>query len=296
MSQVPDWGEFDFLAIDVETANADSSSICQIGLVACHQGVVTEQWGALIDPRDYFNPFNTNHIHHIQECDVAGAPTFAEVHGDLAQLVEQSILVCHSPFDKTAISKACHDQSLKTLQPIWLDSLRVAKRAWPEWSEHGYGLGVVAKQLGIEFKHHDATEDARAAAEIVLAAIDQTGRPISEWLQRVERPVVDYERPTANSEGPMCGETVVFTGTLSMKRKEAQSMVADAGGTNGKSDPTKKTTLVVVGEQDVRQLAGKDKSDSHIRAEELIEQGHPIQIVSEETFLHLLSSSDSSQG
>ena len=45
----------DFVAIDVETANADLASICQIGIVAFENGSVKESWQSLVNPEDYFH-------------------------------------------------------------------------------------------------------------------------------------------------------------------------------------------------------------------------------------------------
>ena len=47
-----------FNAIDVETANADRSSICQIGIVHVRDGRIQDTWKALINPEDWFDWFN----------------------------------------------------------------------------------------------------------------------------------------------------------------------------------------------------------------------------------------------
>ena len=44
----------EFVAIDVETANPDYSSICQIGLVCYKDGKPHEEWKSYINPEDYF--------------------------------------------------------------------------------------------------------------------------------------------------------------------------------------------------------------------------------------------------
>ena len=48
----------DFLVIDVETANADYSSICQIGIADYQDGELINSWESLINPNDYFNSWN----------------------------------------------------------------------------------------------------------------------------------------------------------------------------------------------------------------------------------------------
>ena len=41
-----------FVAVDVETANSDRGSICQIGVVSVEQGQIVDEWQTLVDPRD----------------------------------------------------------------------------------------------------------------------------------------------------------------------------------------------------------------------------------------------------
>ena len=56
----------DFIAIDVETANADMASICQVGLVKYEDGVLSDEWNTYVDPEDYFDGINVS-IHGIDE-------------------------------------------------------------------------------------------------------------------------------------------------------------------------------------------------------------------------------------
>src|SRR5207237_691909 len=50
----------DFLAIDVETANADMASICCIGLVHFRGGSIAKQLNILINPEDVFEAINVS--------------------------------------------------------------------------------------------------------------------------------------------------------------------------------------------------------------------------------------------
>ena len=59
----------DFVALDVETANSDLASICQIGLVDFRDGHMVKSWEWLIDPEDYFDEINVS-IHGIDETAV----------------------------------------------------------------------------------------------------------------------------------------------------------------------------------------------------------------------------------
>jgi DNA polymerase-3 subunit epsilon len=84
----------------------------------------------------------------------------------------------------------------------WLDSARVARRAWQQFSRRGYGLADLAAEFGIDFKHHDATEDAYAAGMILLRAVAETGLALEDWFTRVEQPIFAIDGRHARPGNP----------------------------------------------------------------------------------------------
>ena len=72
-----------------------------------------------------------------------------------------------------------------------------------------------------------------------------------------------------------------------MPRREAADMAAQAG-CEVVSSVAKTTTLLIVGDQDVRRLAGREKSSKHRKAEELIAAGQIIRVLAERDFRSLL--------
>ena len=143
----------EFVAIDVETANADMASICQIGLAKFVDGVLVSEWSSLIDPEDYFSDINIG-IHGISEDDVVGKPTFPDVMPQLIQFLSGTVCVSHTHFDRLSVSRAIGKYSLPKIETTWLDSARVARRAWEEFAWSGYGLANICKKIGYEF-HFD---------------------------------------------------------------------------------------------------------------------------------------------
>lgn len=281
-----------FVSVDVETANEDLGSICQVGIVTFKNEVIVDSWQAVIDPQDYFSPMNVS-IHGISEDDVRGAPTFADVFDEIFRRFDQQIVVSHTSFDRAALSRAADKIRRPLAQCEWLDTAKVVRRAWPEFAKKGYGLKNVARTLGISFQHHDAQEDARAAGEILVKAIEHSGISAREWLSHAARPLSPTS-PIAqigNPDGPLFGEVVVFTGTLSLPRREAARLAAEAGCTVVEG-VKKGVTLLVVGDQDIRRTAGHEKSSKHRKAEALIERGEPIRIVGESDFTWLVGLSD----
>jgi len=271
-------GALDFVVIDVETACSRVSSICQIGIVGFRAGAVAFEYETLLDPRDRFSSFNTR-IHGIAADHVVGKPCFADVHDVVDGHLAGRTTVAHSYFDKGALAAACRVHNRTMVETTWLDSVRVAKRAWPELPSHK--LNVVSKHLGIPLRHHDALSDARAAGMIVVKAIDHTGIPLAGWLappagQRAA------PAPLPAADGPFKGHRVAILGQPRdgpLARRLARGgarIVAGVGSTT--------TILAVIGEEPFGYL----RYDARFRkALELQRTGGAIRIMSEHELLDL---------
>ena len=283
----------DFVVIDVETANADLSSICQVGIASFRDGGLADTWVSLVNPEDYFSPINIS-IHGIDEDQVKDAPTWGDILPQINSRLQNRIVVSHTPFDRLALARACDRSNRARCKCMWLDSARVVRRAWPEFSKSGYGLSNVAAHFGIDYQAHDALEDARCAGLLLLRAVAETGLSPEEWLIRVTQPIDPtghLHTRDGNPDGELFGEILVFTGMLSISRSEAADAAADAGCCV-EGSVTKHTTILVVGDQDLRKLAGQEESSKHMKAKQLIDKGQTIRILGESDFMRIVSRSD----
>jgi DNA polymerase III subunit epsilon len=135
-----------FIAMDVETANADMASICQIGIARFENGIFAGGWKSYVDPQDDFDEINVG-IHGIDEAVVVGAPTFGSIANKVASDMNGHIVVTHTTFDKVAIYEAGTKCKVSLPSCTWLDSACVARRAWKELSRSGY-YDAQGKTLG----------------------------------------------------------------------------------------------------------------------------------------------------
>lgn len=289
-----------FVSIDVETANARYHSICQIGVVLFESGREVASERIFVDPREDFGPWQTR-VHGIHSHHVAGSPTFPERFEWLNTWLADQTVISHSHFDRASISQACALHARPAIQCGWVDSVHVARAAWPDIGKSGYGLKQIASVLGIDFLHHDALEDARACGLIAQRAMADTGLTLDQLLQRPVAAAAAAaskssgawavrSKRTGDGSGALLGEKIVFTGALTIARNVACDMAAEAGG-DVLDSVTKKTTMVVVGQREA--MPGwLEKSGKHIRAERLIEEGVNIRIVGEQDFLSLAAITD----
>ena len=172
-----------FAALDVETANPDPASICQIGIATVEEGHVRDVWAQLVRPDGDFSDRHVA-IHGITPEAVTHARCLSEVHGEIAARLPRYV-VTHTRFDVAALTQACRQSRRPMFDRVWVDSSVLPDRAWPGCFPRGSrALPKIAARLGIAFRHHDAGEDARAAAEITLRSLATLGMRVEEYAVR----------------------------------------------------------------------------------------------------------------
>ena len=91
----------DFAAIDFETANQCRSSVCSVGVVIVHDGMIVDRFYSLIQPTPNYYTHWTTEIHGLTHNDTDNAPIFPEVWKQINPLIKGLPLVAHnSPFDE----------------------------------------------------------------------------------------------------------------------------------------------------------------------------------------------------
>ncbi len=287
----------DFVAVDVETANRDKSSICQIGWTVVRNGTISSSDALLIDPETYFDPFCVN-IHGITEDAVRGSPNFADVKQMFHELMNNLPVISYGLFDRAAFDLANNADANThfVTNSNWINGQKIVRRTWPEHFKKYWRLSFVAQTLSLDLDAHDAGSDARVLAEVILLASEKLEMSFDQLVARAEQPVTlkksnnkqYYQslRMQGNSNGPLSGQNICFTGSLGILRREAAELVNGLGATIS-DRVTTETTILVVGTQNSPMITD-NKSSKHRRAEELINAGYGIEILSENQFLHVL--------
>lgn len=158
----------DFAAIDFETANSERSSVCSVGVVVVHNGVVTSKIHRLIRPYPNYYTHWTTQVHGMTAADTKDAATFAEVWAQIKPYIEGLPLVAHnSPFDEGCLKAAHLVYSMPYPAYQFQCTCRAAKRTFKHLPNHQ--LHTVAAECGFDLKnHHHALADAEACAVIAM--------------------------------------------------------------------------------------------------------------------------------
>ncbi len=167
-----------FAAIDFETADYGRDSACALAVVVVEgTEIIRQEYFLIRPPRPQFV---FTYIHGIRWTDVAESPRFCDLWPSVAPLMEGvEFLAAHNAsFDRSVLYQCCHGAKVPHPTHRFQCTVKLARHAW---GLRPATLPDVCRHLGIPLQHHQAESDARACAEIVIAARKQ-GLPLSPWL------------------------------------------------------------------------------------------------------------------
>ena len=169
-----------YVALDIETANRERSSICSIGMVKFEEGEIIDEFYSLIDPEvDDFSYMNID-IHGITEADVFGQPTFPELKRELEAFIGEDIMVAHfSQFDMYGIQDAYNKYRLEIPPLNYICSYRLSKSLY-KFPSHK--LVHMADYFNVKTdNHHNALADARMAGHITYNILKENNLSIEDF-------------------------------------------------------------------------------------------------------------------
>jgi DNA polymerase III subunit epsilon len=309
-----------FVALDFETANYKHTSICQIGITVFENGEIVDKQSLLVKPTpNYFENLHIS-IHGIRPEMVKDKPTFDECWNSISHYFEDREMIAHNAsFDFSALRHTLNYFNIPFPKTTYYCSMLLSKRLLTGLIN--YQLPTVCKNFNIEFKHHDALNDAIAAGKLAielcksqnvsslqeLATVSnfKTGKLLeneyipfstktqkkSNWNHKSIFENIEPQTTDFNNEHPFFEKNIVFTGALSnLNRADAMQMVVNVGGFIKPDNLTQKTNYLVVGNYDYNQYGEGFKSSKLQKAEQYIQKGLDIEIISENDFFKMVHS------
>lgn len=188
-----------FAVIDLETTGLNPHThdrVVELAVVHVNQfGTITERWETLINPARDLGP---QHIHGIRSADILDAPAFADIVGDVIELLQDRVLVAHNAsFDSRFLySEFEHSGVPLWQQPNWLCTMQLARQCIPG---AGRSLADCCAAYDIELVGaHRACVDAVATAQLLSAYMGSIEREF--WYSHIDA-ALDFAWPPAPSIG-----------------------------------------------------------------------------------------------
>lgn len=304
--------EYDFCAIDFETANDLMISACSVGIVAVKDNQIVKEYYSLINPPvEEFNAVNIR-IHGIRKDDVVDQPQFPVVWDSLKEFItNSSYTVAHNVgFDMSVLKESLLHYNLELIDFDFFDSMTFCSRNYDGKSKK---LSDMCEYYKVNLDdHHNAIADAKACAMIVIEAVNQsrfksvqtflngfysvsvsnfsTFKSQSKFIRKPYRSKESHteikpQSEVTDSSHPLCNQNCVITGEFeNFDRNTMMQMIVDVGGII-KSGVSRNTNYLIVGQQN-KDVVGEDGlSGKQEKAIALIDAGHPIKIINEIEFL-----------
>lgn len=311
-----------WVAVDVDTANDWPGSICAVGLTAVERGRITGRFSILVRPPGT-GEFTRGPVrsHDVTRQTVQDAPSWPVALEEILAFAGGRPLVAHhAAFVFGAFRAACTLTGTPWPALKYGCSELIARQTWRLLA---YGLPFVAGAAGVVMpnRHRDAEAEATATARITVAAMDlhdvdsldmlltklhlvygRQGSASGAWhdcrhRSPGRRPLVPHAHPDADPDGMLYGRTVCLTGTpASMLPGEAAARVTAAGG-RVVAGVNRLTDILVVATPDPgRFTPGSVLGEEHRKAQQLLDGGHDIEVISEAELLAHLSLAETPSG
>jgi DNA polymerase III epsilon subunit family exonuclease len=164
-----------FVVYDLETTGIHVRRDEIIELAAaryCHGQPTGEPFFSFIHPERGYTPPAATQVHGIHYEDVATAPPLRDVLPRFLDYLGDDTVVGHNivRFDNRFLDRACGVLLSRGFNPHYVDTLRLARRLWPDEPHHD--LAALRGRLGLPaVVEHRAGADVQATAEVFLALL-----------------------------------------------------------------------------------------------------------------------------
>jgi DNA polymerase-3 subunit epsilon len=188
------WADTRIAIIDFETTGLSSENdrIIEVGVACFSAGQLTMLKNWLVNPGMPI-PEQSRAVHGIGDQDVAGSPAFAQIAGELADVLRGHLPVAYNAsFDRAFLHAELHRAGVSTaaadgLPPafasdvVWLDPLVWVREFYRD--DKSKKLTDIAARLGIALESaHRAASDAEAAGRVLLAMAERMPATYSEVI------------------------------------------------------------------------------------------------------------------
>lgn len=259
--------QFDYIAIDFETANNNRISACALGLAFIKDNsFVHEEKHYIIPPKGEKFLASHSQIHGIYEDDIEFAQNFEELwNTELFKYFNNNLIIFHNAsMDLSVLKNLFNYYDIKSFDIDYLDTMKLA-----ELTGNPRKLTELSQKFDVEItNHHDPLDDAIVCADIFSKLIEQhpdytkliqnfnsdsllKKKASNEINLQIKNENIDIIKQHSITKDELNNSTIkgqgfVFTGELNEDRDECKDFIIKHGGLI-KSGITGKVNYVVIG-------------------------------------------------
>jgi DNA polymerase-3 subunit epsilon len=202
-----------FAFMDIETTGLSpwfGDRICQIAIVVSEGKRIKETFEMLVNPGQPLSPAAA-YVNGLSEADLAHAPRFEEITGQLEFVLKDSVVVCHNAkFDIQFFDSEYRKLGREVEFPNLIDTLLLARQFYELPS---YSLSYLAESFHVptNIQGSRAQADALTAKNVFFAMMESLksmGKPLDDYIGIYNSPAWPEEGihlPTELSEAVNSG-------------------------------------------------------------------------------------------
>lgn len=304
--------------IDFEIANSNYNSACSVGIVVINNLQITKEEYFTICPPGLIIDEEMSKVHGLTKSDLINSPSFDVIWSEINKYFNGDFIIAahNAYFDVNVLANSLLPSNEVLPDFLYFDTIQYTN---PVCNGVGTSLSERVNHFGIELHNaHHALDDARATANLIIKATEFAKiNSVEQYLLRHQIPVkvsrdinmtskfmkrkptksfstfkfsdLVAETDTFDETHPLYQKNIVLTGNLNkFTREEAAQAIINVGGVL-KSAVSGLTHYLVVGIQDSTFVGPSGVSSKEKKAAELIKKGKPINIISEDDFIYLLT-------
>lgn len=289
----------DYTVIDIETTGliSDIFSVIEVSAIRYRNNIAVDTFSSLVnEPGCEIDDF-IEELTGITRAEIDSAPPVDEVLNDYFEFIGNDILIGHNVnFDINFL----YDKGLKyigcCLSNDFVDTLRIARKLLSDLSHHRLDDLCTHFGIGLRDKHR-ALNDCELTNDVYNALRDSIYDKqsfIDSFIHHSKshhklraNEIIQTDGIEISTTNPFYNKVCVFTGALSMLRKEAMQLVVDRGGIVA-DGVTAKTNYLILGNNDYCKSIKDGKSSKQKKAESLILKGQDLEIIPENVFVEML--------
>jgi len=184
---------------DVEYANSNNKSICQIGIICLDFETGDPYYperDIYIDPEDNFSDICIKK-HGITPQTVKGAPSFPIIWPEIEKYFTRAVVIGHnvSSADLDALTKTLIRYQIDMPEIYYVCTLDLAREYIPRYAVPDYGLRALCNYFNIDMNPgHNAFDDACACSDLFRQLVDSFSIDVDSHVQKyIAKQTHDFE-------------------------------------------------------------------------------------------------------
>ena len=286
-----------YTVVDTETTglSPQTDRLIEIAAIRVRDGKEVARFETLVDPeRDLSDEIVE--LTGITNAELEDAPDQEDALQQFSEFLKDDIIVAHNAnFDVNFLYDSMVRCGMKPIENNFVDTLRLAKCVRP--GLRNYKLATLSREYRIpQPTAHRALADCETTFAVLQRLADDAAAQGIDFKQVQKKGYTSRSRVAGitaepgheNPASPLYEKYCVLTGELnSMTRQEAAQTIVAIGG-HCTDRVTKKTDYLITGQNEYYSDSLERKTINRKKAEELMEQGGTIQIITEDAFLEML--------